>query len=94
MKNLIQRQKATIKIEILKNSKNKVSIKLYNYTNATSEMSNEERRDYISSEGFNCPNEHIFLSSLRIQINNLVEKIFVDAGVENVEIENYVVSYS
>ena len=73
MKDLIPRKKATIKIEISKNSKKKVSVKVSHYSNATSEMEDEERKQYLLSEGFDCQNEPIFLINLKSKIADFLQ---------------------
>jgi hypothetical protein len=85
MKDLIPRKKATIKIEISKNSKKKVSVKVSHYSNATSEMEDEERKQYLLSEGFDCQNEPIFLINLKSKIADFLQEEFRNSGVDEVE---------
>lgn len=85
MKELVPRKKATIKIEISKNAKKKVSLKVSHYSNATFEMENEERKKYLWTEGFDCENEPVYLLNLKAKIAELLEDEFKKAGVEEIE---------
>ena len=50
-----------------------------------SEMEDEERKQYLLSEGFDCQNEPIFLINLKSKIADFLQEEFRNSGVDEVE---------
>lgn len=90
---MIQRKKATIKIEIEKVSSKKVNIKISRYSTATLDMTPKERVECLKSEHFNCPNEPIFIEDLTQDILNFAVELFREKGVEEINSEKEVNIY-
>lgn len=90
---MIQRKKATFKIEITKPSLKKLTIKISHYSTATSDMSNEERVKHFNSECFQCPNEPIFINNLKENILAFILSEFEKKGVEEIKKEKIAFIY-
>lgn len=93
MEKIIQRQKATLKIEIIKTSQKKVNIKVSRYSTASSDMTNEERVKHFKAECFDCPDKPLFIEELSQKFMDCIRESFNDKGVEEFNCEREILIY-
>lgn len=70
----IPRKKATIKVTLVPSSKG-LSVLIKNYTNATLEMTPQQRVDVINNEGFIIDGKEILIHEIKGAIQKALEEL-------------------
>jgi hypothetical protein len=84
MDNIVIKRQGTFKIVFKNSKKNGVNIVVSRYTGASEMQTNEERKDYMLSEGFILPNnEHLYMHEISKNLTDSLADLLVSKGLTN-----------